>query len=53
VHSGAPFGKEFIGHLDTVKSLAFSPDGEIVATGSSDFTLRLWHTSTQKMIEDH
>ncbi len=30
------------GHTDTVKSVAFSPDGMMLATGSWDSTIRLW-----------
>ena len=30
------------GHTDTVKAVAFSPDGERVLTGSADGTARLW-----------
>ena len=32
----------FTGHTDTVTSITFSPDGETVASGSSDGTIRLW-----------
>jgi len=31
-----------IGHGDSVTTLAFAPDGEILATGSWDQTVRLW-----------
>jgi len=30
------------GHLGTVNSVAFSPDGKTIVSGSDDGTLRLW-----------
>jgi WD40 repeat protein len=34
------------GHIQIVKSLAFSPDGKILASASLDKTIKLWDTST-------
>ena len=38
------------GHTDTVKAVAFSPDGERVLTGSADGTARLWDAATGKAL---
>ena len=34
------------GHTGTVTSIAFSPDGETLASGSWDYTIRLWNVSS-------
>jgi WD40 repeat protein len=38
----------FVGHTDTVLSLAFSADGKQLATGSFDKTVRLWDVASKK-----
>ena len=37
------------GHTGAVKSLTFSPDGQTLASGSDDRTIRLWSVSSQEL----
>src|SRR6266436_8288579 len=39
-----------VGHEYAVNGAAFSPDGELVVTASTDKTVRLWHTETGEPI---
>ena len=38
------------GHSDTVNAVAFSPNGTILASGSSDATIRLWRVTSHTQI---
>ena len=44
------------GHTDSVLTVAFSPNGKRLVSGSLDLTMRLWNTTTGKLIrtrEEH
>jgi WD40 repeat protein len=41
---------DFIGHSSSVFSIAFSPDGKYLASGSLDKTVKLWSVESQKEV---
>ena len=44
------------GHSDEVKSVVFSSDGKLIASGSGDGTIKIWDSTTgslQSTLEDH
>ncbi|WP_329425382.1 serine/threonine protein kinase [Streptosporangium sp. NBC_01495] len=47
-----PIGDPLTGHTNWVESVAFSPDGRTLATGSSDKTVIVWDTRTWQPIGD-
>ncbi|MBD2065985.1 tetratricopeptide repeat protein [Leptolyngbya sp. FACHB-671] len=40
----------FIGHSDLVRSVAISPDGQILASSSVDKTIKLWNLETGELL---
>jgi WD40 repeat protein len=44
--------KEPVGHRDQVFSAAFTKDGKLMATGSSDRTVKLWDVGSGKVIRE-
>ena len=39
------------GHKDYVRSIAFSPDGKVLVSGSDDLSLRIWEVETSLEIK--
>jgi WD40 repeat protein len=51
--TGAEVAANFVGHGDTVRAAAFSPDGRFLATGSADGTARLWDLAALQPTAPH
>jgi WD40 repeat protein len=47
--TGQMEGSPFTGHTDSVNSVAFSPDGNRIVSGSDDRTIRVWNATTGQM----
>jgi WD40 repeat protein len=47
---GAPAVFPQLGHSDTVTSLAFSPDGKTVVSGSLDHSIKLWDVASGRLV---
>jgi WD40 repeat protein len=39
------------GHKDSVKAVCFSPNGQFLATGSQDSTVKIWSTTTRRCLQ--
>ena len=51
-NTGELIGSPLIGHIGYVSSVAFSPDGNRVASGGDDGTIRLWNVDTRQQINN-
>lgn len=49
-HAGWRVLRDFEGHQDRISTVAISPDGKTIASGSRDSTIRLWDLSSGKEI---
>ena len=49
--NGVEFGLKILeGHLSYISSVAYSPDGKFIASGSDDNTVRIWNLADGKEI---
>lgn len=50
VATNKQIGSPLVGHTSYVSSIAYSPDGKRIISGSSDHTIRIWDATTGKQI---
>src|SRR6266702_1266719 len=48
--TGETVAGPFTGHMEAVRSVAFSPDGQRIVSGSKDRTIRLWNVTTGERV---
>ena len=49
--NGVEFGLQILeGHQHNITSVAYSPDGKFIASGSYDYTVRIWNLEYGKEI---
>ncbi len=53
LYSKLPCERSFPGHTDAVMSMAMSPDGSLLVTGSHDSTARVWDWKSGKNVATH
>ncbi|MFN7384702.1 MAG: protein kinase domain-containing protein [Dolichospermum sp.] len=49
--SGISLEKTLKGHFNWVRSVAYSPDGQTLASGSDDNTIKLWNVNTGNLLQ--
>jgi len=52
VQTGAVL-KVMEGHHDRVNSVAYSPDGSLIASGSADRTVKMWNAATGLQVDEY
>jgi WD40 repeat protein len=51
--AGMTFPQTLRGHTSSLNSIAWSPDGELLASGATDQTLRLWSSTGSALLDGH